>query len=100
MAWTLPGAIAAKIARLDKNGPNGNYLQSYRTEFVLKTAANWKGPIGHFHLVLDKLEPANVLSLCWDGALARKGPAGFESTRESFAPKGDLRILVLQQAPR
>ena len=55
---------------------------------------------GFGHGLLDKLEPSNVLSLCWDGALARKGPATFESTRENFAPRSDLNILVLQQAPR
>ncbi|HWE07129.1 MAG TPA: DUF4424 family protein [Rhizomicrobium sp.] len=67
---------------------------------MLSTGNSWNGPIGHFHLVLDKLEPGNVLSLCLDGALARKGPATFESTRERFAPEGDLGILVLQQSPR
>jgi hypothetical protein len=89
-------AIRARIARLDKNGPNGSYLQSYRTEFVLKTAANWKGPIGRFHLTVDKLAPANVLSMCWGDDLKKTGPTTFESTRENFAPARDVKVLVLQ----
>lgn len=89
-------AIAARIARLDKNAANGNYLQSYRTEFVLKTAANWKGPIGRFHLTVDKLAPGNVLSMCWGDDLKKTGPTTFESTRENFAPSRDVKILVLQ----
>ncbi|HEY2444178.1 MAG TPA: DUF4424 family protein [Rhizomicrobium sp.] len=93
---TLARMIADKI-RADPKG--GGYLTALTTDYVLTTGNNWKGPIGHFHLVLDKLEPRNVLSLCWDGALAHAGPATFESTRENFAPKGDLKILVLQQAP-
>lgn len=94
-------SLARMIAEKTREDPqNGGYLTALTTDYVLSTGNNWKGPIGHFHLVLDKLGPANVLSLCWDGALARKGPATFESTRKSFAPRGDLRILVLQQAPR
>ena len=94
-------SLARVIANKTHADPQGGgYLTALTTDYVLSTGNNWKGPIGHFHLVLDKLEPANVLSLCWDTALVRKGPATFESTSESFAPKGDLRILVLRQVPR
>jgi hypothetical protein len=89
-------AIRARIARLDPMGANGQYLQAYQTDFVLKTANNWKGPIGHFRLTLDKLKPENLLSLCWDGALKKTTPATFEASRDSFAPKRDIRLLVLQ----
>jgi hypothetical protein len=89
-------AIEAKIAKLDKNGPNGAYLQAYTTEFVLKTANNWKGPIGRFRLTLDKLRPDNLMSLCWDSDLRKTGATTFEATRESFAPRRDIKLLVLQ----
>lgn len=89
-------AIRDRIARLDPNAANGAYLQGTQTEFVLRTAANWKGPIGHFRLTLDKLKPDNVLSLCWDGALKKTRPTTFEATRERFAPARDIRLLVLQ----
>ena len=87
---------ARAIAKLDPKGTNGQYLQGYQTDFVLKTANNWKGPIGHFQLSLDKLKPDNVLSLCWGGDLKKTGPTTFESTRENFAPERDIRLLVLQ----
>ncbi len=89
-------AIEARIARLDRNGPNGAYLQAYTTEFVLKTANNWKGPIGRFHLTLDKLKPDNLLSLCWGGDLKKTGATTFEATRVNFAPARDIKLLVLQ----
>jgi len=89
-------AIRARLAKLDPKGAIGQYLQAYRTEFVLKTANNWKGPIGRFRLTLDKLEPANLLSLCWDGPLRRTGATTFESARDNFAPARDIRLLVLQ----
>jgi hypothetical protein len=89
-------AIRARIAHLDKNGANGAYLQAFTAGFVLRTASNWKGPIGRFHLTLDKLKPANALSLCWDGDLKKTGATTFESTRENFAPARDIKLLVLQ----
>jgi hypothetical protein len=89
-------AIRARVAKLDPMGANGQYLQGYQTEFVLKTANNWKGPIGHFTLTLDKLKPGNLLSLCWDGALRKTGPTTFEAARDNLAPTRDIRLLVLQ----
>ena len=89
-------AIGARIAKLDPSGPNGQYLMGFQTGFVLKTANNWKGPIGRFKLTLDKLKPGNVLSLCWDGALKKTGATTFESTRGNFAPARDIKLLVLE----
>ena len=89
-------AIESRIAKLDKSGVNGAYLEAYTTEFVLKTANNWKGPIGRFRLTLDKLKPENLLSLCWDGDLKKTGATTFEAARDNFAPTRDIKLLVLQ----
>jgi len=89
-------AIRAKLAKLDPNGPNGQYLTAFQTDFVLKTANNWKSPIGRFRLTLDKLKPQNLLSLCWDEPLRKTGATTFESARDGFAPTRDIRLLVLQ----
>jgi hypothetical protein len=89
--------LVSKIAAVTKRHSNaGDYLQQYTTEFVLKTANNWKGPIGRFHLTLDKLKPDNVLSLCWGGDLRKTGATTFEATRENFAPSSDVKLLVLE----
>jgi hypothetical protein len=91
--------VAAMLAHNHSTPQNGNYLTAFTTDYVLVTGNNWKGPIGHFHLVLDKLKPGNTLSLCWDGGLRKTGPTTFESTRDNFAPKSDIKLLVLQRAP-
>jgi hypothetical protein len=83
------------FAALKRAHPDNFLLNTYSTDFVLTTAGNWKGPIGFFHMTLDKLKPENVLSLCWDGDLKKMGPATFEFTRANFAPKRDVRMLVL-----
>lgn len=86
---------AAKKAKPDNNG----YLSSLWTDYILKTANNWNGPIGKFHLTLDKLKADNVLSLCWKGDLKKTGPTTFEFTGANFAPSQDIHMLVLQDMP-
>lgn len=95
-APTKARIVAISNARLKAGAANGEYLNAYRTDYILKTAGNWNGPIGRFHLTLDKLKPDNVLSLCWDGALKKTGPATFEDTRTDFAPTRDIHMLVLE----
>ncbi|HUO91483.1 MAG TPA: DUF4424 family protein [Rhizomicrobium sp.] len=102
--FCLDAAARATLARLiaaaRKKNPNaGGYLNVMTTEYILKTGNNWKGPIGRFHLTLDKLRPDNVLSLCWGGTLKRTGPATFEDVRSDFAPKDDVKLLVFTSQP-
>jgi hypothetical protein len=73
-----------------------NPLSASETAYILKTANNWNGPIGRFHLTLDKLKPENILSLCWDGELKKAGPTTFEFVRENFAPARDIHMLVVE----
>ena len=80
------------------SGNDGMYNQ-YTTDFVIKTANNWKGPIGTFHLTLDKLKPSNILSLCWPGDLKKTGATRFESTLTDFTPRADIKVLVLEVPP-
>ena len=86
-------------AALAADRQGGGYLDAFTTDYVLKSGANWKGPIGHFHMVLDKLKPGNVLSLCWKGALTRIGPTTFEFDAKEFMPTQDIRLLVVS-SPR
>jgi hypothetical protein len=92
----LAKKLAAKKADAKASADTGDYLNAYTTDYILSTGNNWKGPIGHFHLTLDKLKPANMLSLCWDGELKKTGATTFEATRENFAPAHDIQLLVLE----
>ncbi|MDD2463928.1 MAG: DUF4424 family protein [Desulfobulbus sp.] len=63
-------------------------------DYVLTTANTWKGPIGTFHLSIDKGKTSNILSLCIDG-IRKTGPTRFEVVRENFIPQNDLRLLIV-----
>ena len=92
--------LSRMIATAKKGKPDaGGYINVMTTEYILKTGNNWKGPIGRFHLTLGKLKAGNVISLCWDGKLKRTGPTTFEDTRENFAPKDDIKLLVFTDQP-
>jgi hypothetical protein len=65
--------------------------------YVLKTGANWKGPIGDFHVVIDKGKPDSLVSVC--GQDVRKVSfTQFEMRRTNFTPRSDLDILIIDWA--
>jgi len=95
--WTRL-AIDAKAAwrRLRQGWNQYSVLREYQTDYILETARTWHGPIGRFHLTVDKLKAGNILSLCWDGPLAKTGPTTYEFTAVNFTPARDIRMLVLE----
>ena len=62
--------------------------------YVLKTGANWKGPIKDFRLVVDKGRPDSLVSFCADG-VKKISPTQFEARYANFTPTKDLNILIL-----
>ena len=90
----------AKLAAKKKHPDQAEELTAYLTDYVLKSANNWNGPIGRFHLTLDKVKPDNILSLCWDGNLVHITPTEAETTLRNFAPAQDLHMLVLEDTPK
>ncbi len=78
--------------RLRSHAGDGlRYLFIDWVPYILTTANNWSGPIGRFHLVLDK--PAgSLLSLCLDEKLTKTGPNRFEAWVDNFVPRKDLRV--------
>jgi len=63
-------------------------------DYVLTTANTWKGPIGSFHLTIDKGKPDSILSLCIDG-LRKTGPTRFAMEQSNFTPRRDLRLMIV-----
>ena len=65
-----------------------------RIEYILVSGANWKAPIGDFHMVVDKGAPANLVSFCADG-VKKIGPTEFEVRHTNFTPTRDVSIVIL-----
>lgn len=73
---------------------NPERTQERWIDYVLKTGANWAGPIGQFRLVVDKGVPENLVSFCGSG-VKKLSPTQFEMRAKNFLPSKDLHVLIL-----
>lgn len=104
--YCVDAKTGAALNRVLKAKPPAGYGRSYlaatTVDYVLKTGANWAGPIRHFTLTLDKgaggSGPGHFVTACIDG-LRKVSPTRFEVRRENFTPTGNLRVLFLAPVP-
>jgi Domain of unknown function (DUF4424) len=86
----------AFLADLDKRAGkgqlNGSMIQERRISYVLKTGANWAGPIRSFKLVIDGDD--RLVSFC-AGRLKPISPNALEFSADNFTPDEDLKILIV-----
>lgn len=91
---------SAFLAGVKKAQGAGEYppFTEQRVAYVLKTGGNWAGPIGDFRMVIDKGDPANLVSFCASG-VRKTGPTTFEVRKTDWTPDRDLSILILRPLP-
>lgn len=87
---------AVTRAKKDAKGEYGAPFTEERIDYILKTGANWSGPIGEFRLVVDKGHPDNLISFCGDG-VKKISPTQFELVKKDFRPDGNLSVLILKR---
>jgi Domain of unknown function (DUF4424) len=90
----LIGALE-RARRTARNAPVAPFSEE-RIEYVLKTGANWSGPIKDFRLVVDKGRPENLVSFCGDG-VKKIGPTQFEMRKKDFTPDSNFAVLILKR---
>ena len=67
-----------------------------RLDYILRTGANWSGPIKEFRLVVDKGAPDSLVSFC--GEDVRKiSDTQLEMRKTDYTPDGNLSILILKR---
>jgi hypothetical protein len=89
------------------SGITGRYTQARRRNadaqilasevwlgYVLKSGANWAGPIRDFTLTVDKGKANSLVSFCGTG-VRRITPTQFQMRRTNFTPTQDLNILIV-----
>lgn len=84
-------AFDARQAKLKEPHMYGEHWLAY----VLKTGANWAGPIGDFRLVIDKGDAKNLVSFCGTG-VKKISPTQFEVRYQNFTPREDLNVLIVK----
>lgn len=88
----------AFLAGLDRLHRSAGATPEQRIGYILTTGANWRSPIGDFRFVVDKGDPANLVSFCGDG-VRKISPTRFEMRKRGWRPDRDLRILIVQARP-
>jgi hypothetical protein len=96
---TMPGDTKdqAKYC-IDKNFIAGaakahSEFNEEHVSYVLTTGANWKGPIGVFHLTVDKRKAANLVSFCGTG-VSKSGPTSYSVTYKNYTPIRNIDVLI------
>ena len=96
--YCIDKGFLAAVARA-KQGVKGEFGAPFteeRIDYILKTGANWSGPIGEFRLVVDKGHPDNLISFCGQG-VKKTSPTQFEVLKKNYRPEGNLSILILKK---
>lgn len=65
-----------------------------QVHYILKTGANWSGPIGRFVLRIKKDDPAQKVSVCLDG-FRKPDARTFVLEKTNFVPTQDLKIAFI-----
>ena len=81
-----------KLAGADE--ANKAKILERRISYVMKTGANWAGPIKNFRLVVDKGQADRIVSFCGDG-VKKISPTAFELRASDFTPTQDLNIIIV-----
>ena len=64
-------------------------------DFVLTTANTWRQPIEDFTLNIERGDPKNEVSFCWDGSV-QEVEGGFTTHVKDLVPSRELRIGFYQ----
>jgi hypothetical protein len=78
----------------NKDGGEAPYSETWLS-YILKSGANWRGPIKDFRLVVDKGLPDNLVSFCMDG-VRKISPTQFEVRKTNFTPTKDLDVMIVE----
>lgn len=78
-----------------KSNENLSPYNEWWIGYVLKSGANWKGPIKDFRMVIDKGKPENLVSFCAEG-VKKIAPTQFEVRKTNFEPKDDVNVLIVK----
>jgi len=85
-SYCLDGATQARVEEAKKKAP---WPEPFRVGYILKTATNWNGPIGDFHLKV--VEKDSFSSFCVPDGLKPAGKGRW--TAKNFVPRSNLELL-------
>lgn len=97
--YCIDADFLAAVER-DRKAANADHppFTEERIAYILKTGANWAGPIGDFRLVVDKGTPDKLVSFCGTG-VRKISRTAFEFRLKNYVPTKDFYVLLLKRLP-
>jgi len=93
--YCVSDAFLAQLDKLTGDGAlNAPMIAERRINYVLRTGANWAGPIRSFRLTIDPGSSDRLISFC-SGRLQPTAPNAPEFAAKDFTPESDLKILIV-----
>ena len=68
-------------------------------DFILTTANSWKQPIEDFTLIVERTDPKDTVSFCWDGPVTKLDANRFQAHVMNLVPTKELHIGFYQFSP-
>jgi hypothetical protein len=87
---------AVERARKAANAKFGAPFSEERIDYILKTGANWSGPIKQFRVVVDKGAADNLVSFCGED-VKKLSDTQLEVRKLDYTPDGNLAVLILKK---
>jgi hypothetical protein len=85
-------------ARRAAKSPSGAPYSEERIDYILKTGANWSGPIQDFRLTVDKGDADALVSFCGED-IKKISATQMEMRGTDYTPDGDFSVLILRKLP-
>lgn len=84
---------AVKALEARKTGDYA-YAAQFSLSYILSTARTWAGPIGDFHMIIDKEKPEAVAQFC---VKARQiSPTRYQFDAKNYVPDRDLDLVFFE----
>jgi hypothetical protein len=95
--WCTDDAFARAVKKLPATAHSSEVVTRW-LEYVLKTGANWAGPITNFRLEIDKAG-ADLVSFCpIPGLKLERRGRNFVGEAKQYTPTADLKLLFFFRA--
>ncbi len=80
-------------------GAKSGILVTNWVDFILTTANSWKQPIEDFTLIVERTDPRDTVSFCWDGPVTKLDANHFQAHAVNLVPSKELHIGYYQFSP-
>ena len=77
---------------MDRIGKANGLLELSSVDFILTTANTWKRPIEDFTLIVERTDPKDTVSFCWDGPIKKLDANHFQAHATNLIPTKELHI--------